>query len=165
MSDTKQMAEENLIVKMRSGSHLYGTNTKNSDEDYTGVFLPDEDYVFGFLKVDEVDLGKKDKDESGKNTKDAIDFKAYEVRKFIKLAMDNNPNILELLFVNQENLVYLNNYGEFLLNTKEIFPHKGLYNRFIGYATSQKRKLIGTETERLRLLKEVNDELHKRKII
>lgn len=29
-----------LIVKMKFGSHLYGTNTEDSDVDYKGVFLP-----------------------------------------------------------------------------------------------------------------------------
>ncbi|MBM4145685.1 MAG: hypothetical protein FJ240_05340 [Nitrospira sp.] len=29
-----------LIVKMKFGSHLYGTSTSKSDVDYKGVFLP-----------------------------------------------------------------------------------------------------------------------------
>ena len=29
-----------LIVKMKFGSHLYGTDTEDSDVDYKGVFLP-----------------------------------------------------------------------------------------------------------------------------
>ena len=30
----------NLIVKSIFGSHLYGTNTENSDTDYKGIYLP-----------------------------------------------------------------------------------------------------------------------------
>jgi predicted nucleotidyltransferase len=39
--------------------------------------------------------------DNGKNASDAVDFKMYELRNYVKLALQNNPNILELLFTNQ----------------------------------------------------------------
>jgi len=35
----------NIIVKMKFGSHLYGTATVDSDLDYKGVFLPSKKEV------------------------------------------------------------------------------------------------------------------------
>jgi len=138
----KETVLRNSILEIKSGSHLYGLNTQNSDLDYAGIFMPTKEYVFGFKKCEEVDLSIKDKLETGENSKDAIDRKFYEFRKYIKLAMENNPNILEMIFVNPENIVNINYIGKYLLENSSLFPHVGLTERFIGYAISQKKKMI-----------------------
>jgi len=140
--DLKKYAEENKIVEMRTGSHLYGTNTEDSDEDFVGIFMPPEEYVLGLKTVKEVDFSIKDKDSLGKNTKEAVDRKLYEFRKFIQLAMDNNPNIIEMLFVNKENIININIIGERLLAMNHLFPSKVAADRFCAYARSQKHKMI-----------------------
>ncbi|MCK5522220.1 MAG: nucleotidyltransferase domain-containing protein [Thiomargarita sp.] len=137
-----QIAEDNKILEITVGSYLYGTNTPKSDIDYSGVFLPIKEFVFGFQRVEEVNLSVVDKNQAGKNTKNAIDRKLYELRKFVKLAMDNNPNIIEQLFVNQENIVFINEAGRALLDERFKFPHKGLVKKFKGYAFSQKHKMV-----------------------
>ena len=35
-----------LICKIMHGSHLYGTNTENSDLDYKGIYLPSKKEYF-----------------------------------------------------------------------------------------------------------------------
>lgn len=136
------MAEKNKILEIKSGSHLYGLSTPLSDEDYLGIFIPDIEYVFGFKKCEEVDLSFKDKLENGKNSKDAIDRKMYNFNKYIKLALDNNPGIIETLFVTNENIVFINEVGRTLLKYRNDFLHKGLIDRFCGYAIGQKKKMI-----------------------
>jgi hypothetical protein len=59
-----------------------------------------------------------------------------------RLALTNNPNIIEHLFVNQENILYADNYANMLLRNADLFPNKGAYDKFIGYANSQKHKMI-----------------------
>jgi len=137
-----QVADENKILEIQVGSHLYGTNTPTSDLDYSGIFLPTKELVFGFQRVEEVNLSIVDKDTAGKNTEHAVDRKLYEFRKFIKLAIDNNPNIIEQLFVNESNIVYINEAGRSLLAERDKFPHKGLVKKFKGYAFSQKHKMV-----------------------
>jgi predicted nucleotidyltransferase len=137
-----KIADDNKILEIRVGSHLYGTNTPSSDLDYAGVFLPIKEFVFGFQRVEEVNLSIKDKDEAGKNTQNAVDRKLYEFRKFVKLAMENNPNIIEQLFVNEPNIVYINDAGRALLAQRYKFPHQGLLQKFKGYAFSQKHKMV-----------------------
>lgn len=34
-----------VLVKCVAGSHLFGTNTENSDKDYKGVYIPDADSI------------------------------------------------------------------------------------------------------------------------
>ena len=138
----KEMALNNKILEIKTGSTLYGLTLPSSDLDYQGIFLPNKEYVFGFKNCEEVDLSIKDKLNNGKNSKEAIDIKYYEFRKYIKLALANNPNLLEVIFVNKENIVFINEYGKRLLEMAELFPHKGLKERFIGYALAQKKKMI-----------------------
>lgn len=143
MSDKlRQQAEENKILEIVTGSHLYGTSTPESDEDFVGIFMPPEEYVLGLQSVQEVDFSIKDKDEAGKNTADATDRKLYEFRKFVNLAMKNNPNVIEILFVHPEAIKFSNDTGKALLAIKGAFPSQQCIPRFIGYAQAQKHKMI-----------------------
>lgn len=142
-NNLREQAEKNKILEIVHGSHLYGTSTPESDEDFVGVFLPPADYVFGLKSVEEVDLGFKDKGDDGKNTAAAVDRKLYEFRKFLRLCLDNNPNILEVLFVNDENIIHVDDrFGKALLEMKEIMPSKRCIPKFIGYANAQKHKMV-----------------------
>lgn len=134
--------EKNKILHVVVGSNLYGTNTPDSDEDYSGVFIAPKRYYLGLDKVEEVDCSFTSKRDDGKNDTDAVDFKLYELRKFMKLCMENNPNILEHLFVPEDKIIECNSLGDLLLIHKEIFPYKGLKQKFLGYAFSQKHKMM-----------------------
>lgn len=138
----RELALKNLILKVRTGSHLYGTSTPESDEDFVGIFVPDAEYLLGLKRVEEVDLGVVSKNAEGKNTKDAVDFKAYTLEKFARLALDNNPNILEILFVNPANVLFANDIGYRLLNMRHEFLSTNIKHRFLGYAFSQKHKMV-----------------------
>lgn len=137
----KEIVETGKILEIRSGSHLYGTNTIHSDEDFVGIFIAPKQYYLGFDVVNEVDLSKTSKLPNGKNAPDAIDRKFYEIKKFFKLAMDNNPNIIEILFANKENTIYKNEVWDYIQQHRSLFPWKGLKEKFIGYAISQKKKI------------------------
>ena len=93
------IALDNRILELKVGSHLYGTSTPESDIDFCGVFVAPKELYLGLQRVEEVDLSIISKKENGRNDKDAIDRKFYELRKYIKLAAENNPNIIEQLFV------------------------------------------------------------------
>jgi len=129
-------------LEYRVGSHLYGTNTPTSDEDFSGVFVAPETYYLGLNTVEEVDLSIVSKREDGRNNADAVDRKLYEFRKFVRLSLENNPNVLEQLFVNNENVLFLNEMGLDLLDHRYMFLHRGLKDKFLGYGFSQKHKMI-----------------------
>ena len=138
----REVVEKNKILKIVVGSQLYGTNTPDSDEDYSGIFIAPEDYYFGIRTSDERDLSTEDKNELGKNTADAVDYKLYEIRNLVRLAAQNNPNIIEHLFVNDKNILHITEHGRHLLNHAYLFPNKSALDKFIGYAKSQKHKMI-----------------------
>lgn len=152
--NVSEMAKKNLILKYPVGSKLYGTDTLTSDTDYSGVFVADESYYLGMFSVDQVDLSEVVKRVDGKNDSSSIDYTVYNIKKFIRLAMDNNPNVLEQLFISKEKLLYYTETGQILLDNREIFPHQGLYQRFTGYAISQKKKMV-TKTTHFNILQDV----------
>lgn len=139
--DYRRLAENNLILKVRVGSHLFGTNTPDSDLDLEGVFIPPVDVIFGLGQCKEVDFGFLSKDDTGRNKADAVDYKIREYREFVRLALQNNPNILNILFTNEQNILWINKAGRNILNKAELFPHRKGLERFIGYAMSQMKKM------------------------
>jgi hypothetical protein len=142
MLDIKRHALDNRILEIVSGSYLYGTNTSTSDMDYTGIFTPPIDYLISLHKPQsEVNIDIHSKDDNGKNTSSAIDYKLYELRKFLLLALDNNPNILEVLFVNKESIKTITQYGQDLLNLKSYIASKKCIHKFIAYAHAQRHKM------------------------
>lgn len=120
-----------LLCLFHGGSHLYGTNTPESDIDLRGVFIPTEDYVFGFSKnVEQITT----------NT-DERDICLYELRKFLKLAVDNNPNILEILFVPSNMLIKSSATWNTIVENKAYFLSKKCKYTFAGYAHSQLQRI------------------------
>jgi len=142
--DFKDIANENRILEVRVGSHLFGTETEDSDLDLFGVFMPSKEMCFGFQVCNEVDLGIKSKDDTGRNTKDAVDRKLHEYRKFARLAMQNNPNILHLLWADEKNIIFKDEEGfaDRLFEQAHLFPSQAAYHRFAAYAYSQKHKML-----------------------
>ncbi len=132
-----------IIMESICGSHLYGTNTAESDTDYVGIVLPKDSEVFGFKVMEELDVSLKSKLDSGKNSKEAVDRKFYEFRNFVKLAAANNPNIIELLFVNPGSLLIGSQIHTAMVDNAYAFvDHNKIHTKFLAYAGSQKHKMI-----------------------
>ena len=66
------------------------------------------------------------------------------MRKFINLSFQNNPNIIELLFVesNPDVIEILEPEMRRFLAIKKEFINAQLNDRFVGYATSQRKKML-----------------------
>lgn len=127
----QEMAERNRVLMVRTGSKLYGTDTPESDEDRVAIFMPNEEYILGFQKCEIID-----------HRKEGIDFSEYSFLKYVKLAMECNPNILESLFVKGENILSIGDIGCNLLAARGLFPSRDLIvQKFKGYAFSQKHKM------------------------
>ncbi|MEM9541725.1 MAG: nucleotidyltransferase domain-containing protein [Cyanobacteria bacterium P01_E01_bin.42] len=139
--------ESRTILIALTGSRGYGPATETSDYDYRGVFIASQPYYLGFSAIEQ-----KDKDWD-KETENALfpflseDTSIYELRKFLKLSVDNNPNILELLWF--KDFVHLTEVGEILQQHREMFLSKKVKNTYSGYGYAQIKKL---ETHRRWLL-------------
>jgi len=127
--NTQEIAQQNRIFYTRAGSRAYGLNTAISDEDFRGVFIGGPSNVIGLFTVEHCEL-------SGDNM-------LFELRKFINLAKDCNPNIIELLFMNEDDILW---QDEFWLRVKEqrhLFLSRKAKFTFSGYAMAQLKKIRG----------------------
>jgi DNA polymerase III epsilon subunit len=92
--DAREVAERNLIFKAVTGSRAYGTSTPHSDIDIRGVFAADPISVMTpFYGMEEVEVPGED-------------TKLYELCKYVGLVCAQNPNIVELLWVDRSDVLF-----------------------------------------------------------
>jgi len=118
----------NIIFECISGSRAYGLDTATSDTDIRGVFIAPKEQFYGLHYIDQVN------DETN-------DVVYYELKKFINLLLKNNPNILELLNMPEECVLYKDPL--FDLIKKDYFLSKLCKNTFANYAFTQIKKARG----------------------
>lgn len=146
--------EYELLVIHVSGSRLYGNATETSDWDYRGIIISKNADKLGLFDKTEMLGGKTGKGKSGEQLcialqnagiplKDTDDIQLYEVTKFIELALNNNPNIMDTLCYdyNTEATAYISEKGKWFLNQKNLFLSKKLKYTFSGYAIAQLHKI------------------------
>lgn len=126
----QQLCRDNEIVRVVAGSRAYGTANINSDFDYRGIFVAPEKFTrTPFFKVEQVEL------------EDEQDSKYYELNHFMKLYVDCNPNILELLWVDEQHVVTSSLLYDTMRENREVLLSKKVAHTFSGYAYSQLQKI------------------------
>lgn len=131
-SKEQQLAIDNLIFECMSGSHAYGTNAAHSDTDIRGIFIAPPSYNFGLQSIEQVEFKLDD-----------LDTTYFELRKFIKLAANCNPNIIELLFTDDVNILKTTPSFKRLQENKNLFLSRKVFHTFSGYAHSQLHRIKG----------------------
>lgn len=126
--------KKHTIYYARHGSHAYGTNIETSDEDFKGVAIAPMSYYLGCFK-------KFEQSEKYVSKGHEIDEVVYDVRKFIGLAGNCNPNILEMLFVDPSDILYINDLGRKLREHSDLFVTKKIRHTMAGYAHSQAQRI------------------------
>ncbi|MGC5341009.1 DNA polymerase beta superfamily protein, partial [Escherichia coli] len=56
----------------------------------------------------------------------------YSIIKFFQLVMENNPNMIDSLFVPQNCIVYSTPIGQMVREARHLFLHKGSWHKFKG---------------------------------
>ena len=120
---------DRTILFVRHGSHAYGLNTPESDEDFKGVAVPPIEYFHGFLNAF---------NQAESNEPDQV---IYDIRKFCKLASDANPNIIEVLWAAPEHQLVATDLGKTLIWNRDLFLSKKVLYTFSGYAMSQLKRI------------------------
>ena len=117
---------QKLLAKIIVGSQMFGTNTPESDVDIAEIYKCDNDDLLGLTYKEHDDLNK--------------DYRRYEIGKVIKMLMEANPNILEMLNAPDDCLLETSEEWEYLRSIKDTFLTKNIGKTFIGYAKSQIKK-------------------------
>jgi uncharacterized protein len=128
----KNIAIQNKIMECITGSHAYGMSTPTSDIDIRGLFIAEKiNILTPFYQVNQCqDFPGEDK-------------VIYEISKFMNLLVQMNPNILELLWVDEDNITFTTPYYEKLrANRYQLLSSKAKHT-FTGYAHAQLKRISG----------------------
>ena len=130
--NAEQLMRDNMIVKHLAGSQAYGTSLPTSDVDYRGVFCAEPiNLLTPFYTVNEVtDVNEED-------------TKLYELAHFMKLCLACNPNIVETLWVDEEDITFTTPAYEFLRSHRSEFLSSKIAFTTSGYAIAQLKRIKG----------------------
>ncbi len=122
------MSTPTLIYETLHGSRAYGLARADSDHDYKGVVVGPPAWYFGFRGgLEQVELGK--------------DHVRFELRKFVRLAAQGNPTLIELLFTHPDDRVVVTPAGQRLLDARDAFLSRRVEGSFGGYALQQLKRI------------------------
>lgn len=139
----------NLCYEVMMGSRAYGVNeSESSDFDIYGFAIPPKSIVFphtagyipGFDNAPDFEQWQQhhvlDVD-----TDKEFDFSVYNIVKYFKLLTENNPNIVDSLFVPEFCIKHITPVGQLIRDNRKLFLSKLCWPKFRGYAASQFHKL------------------------
>jgi uncharacterized protein len=137
-----RLLPEGLISLCWRGSVSHGMYVPKSDpdsiddKDVMGIYVAPLEHYLGF--------GRKDVYEQWEGEWDCV---FYELRKFIGLLLNCNPNVLSLLWLKPAGIIYENEIGARLRAQRDLFVTKKAYHSFSGYAHAQFKKMISFNQE------------------
>lgn len=132
---------ERILYSVYSGSQLYGLATPESDVDIVSVFMPTSYDLLSLQHKDYVDDSTKNSSEERRNTKEDTDHQLHSLPRFINLLLNANPNLFEILFADEKNIISSSTIIEHLKKHSDKFLSQKIYDSFMGFAVSQKKKL------------------------
>lgn len=121
--------DKHTIFVTLTGSRVYGTFHEGSDYDHRGVAIPPDKYFLGFNTNFEQYEDKKN------------DTTIFGFNKFLKLATENNPNIIELLYIPEKFWKIRTPYWDRLVEKRDLFLSSKCFYTFTGYAHAQLKRL------------------------
>lgn len=114
-----------VIFSCRAGSHAYGTAHEHSDEDLRGVFaLPAARYL---------ELAEPPRQIADEKNNTIY----YSLRRFIELASNANPSILELLYMPADCIFERRAAMDCVLAQRRLFITRRAYDSHVEYASAQ----------------------------
>ncbi|MCB9688454.1 MAG: nucleotidyltransferase domain-containing protein [Alphaproteobacteria bacterium] len=145
---------ERTLLLVVGGSRAYGIHRATSDVDVKGVGVPPARYLHGFAHRFEQADGKDtirdaftdlltDADERRAAEEQGLEGTVFELRKFMSLAAEANPNILDVLFCRDEEVRLSSLAGRRLREQRDAFLSTKVRHTFSGYAMAQLKRIVG----------------------
>ncbi len=137
----------NVMYETVMGSVAYGVNLKDSDWDMVAYCIPPKDIVFPHMAGVIQGFGRQvqkfvcyQKHHIQTETRE-YDINCYNIVHYFALCLDNNPNMVDSLFVPRECITHTGRIGEMVREKRHMFLHKGSFHRYKGYAYAQLNKM------------------------
>ena len=145
------MENKNIIVRSVFGSHLYGTETENSDHDYKGIYLPSKGDCF-LNRVDS-NISETTGKANSKNTKEDVDIEIFSLQEFMRLANNGEMIVIDLLHTPTHMILQDSDIWEDLRYFRSKFYTRNLAG-YLGYIRKQTAK-YGIKGSRLQAMEDV----------
>jgi len=138
--------------EVATGSTAYGVSGDMSDMDVYGWCIPPKDVVFPHLGGEIPGFGtqiqrfEQWQEHHIETEGGQYDVAVYNVVKYAQLCLENNPNMIDSLFVPQRCVLHATKVGQMFRDARKRFLHRGSWHKFKGYAYSQMKR-ISTEAQ------------------
>lgn len=130
-----------IILEGYRGSIAHGTYVPKGlgidDKDIIGVAIPPLEYYFGLKQFEQKEMMQGE-----------WDIVVYELKKYVRLLLQNNPNVLSLLWLQKNHYTRITPLGQKLIDNRSIFLSKQCYNTFCGYAYGQLYRMTHFDREK-----------------
>jgi hypothetical protein len=120
---------ESTILLVKGGSQALGTNTPESDLDVDGICIPPKRYFTGYLHRFE---------QAVQHEPDVV---IYDLRKYFQLAADCNPNVIQAMWVDPSDYLFIDDFGRWLIQHRADFLSRKVKHTFSGYAFAQLKRI------------------------
>lgn len=138
----RNLALRNEILRGLVGSTVHGLSISDQDDrDETGIYVAPSTHICG-LSTPKTHTWRT-KPEGERSGPGDLDLSIYELRHWMRLAVEGNPSILTLLFVPDEGLVLNTPLGQQLRAAAPFILSRQAGHRFLGYLNGQKERLLG----------------------
>lgn len=134
---------DDLIYLTIGGSRAYGVASPESDIDMYGICIPTKEKAFpmfdGHIPGFGIPTGAWP---HWGYQGTGLDIMVYSIVKFFNLAMQGNPNIIEILFTEDHHIMFIEELGVSLRGSRDLFLSDNMIPRFTGFYYSQRNKLF-----------------------
>lgn len=134
------MLEHALLIGKR-GSEAHGTYVPpesgthgTDDRDIMAICVPPLPYFFGTKRWD-----------GAEGIRDVWDVVAYPLGKFVQLLLKQNPNVVCMLWLREQDYLHVTPGGRRLIEHRDIFRSKRAFGSFCGYANGQLQRMTHVE--------------------
>ncbi len=115
------------------GTFIPTTEPNSTDDiDLIGVYFAPADNYIGIKEV-------------GKGVVERFvgewDVVSYEFKKLVRLLIKSNPNVMSMLWMEDEFYLKNSKYGKILIDNRDAFTSKLVFNSYTGYASGQLHKM------------------------
>lgn len=119
------------VGSLSHGTHIPKDDPNSIDDiDIMGACLADETVYFGLANFEQKEKKYKE-----------YDSVVYEIRKFFRLLLKQNPNVLGLLWLKDHNYIHKSEIGQSIIDNRNLFVSKEAYHSFSGYAHGQLHRM------------------------
>jgi hypothetical protein len=133
--------DHNIIFRTRFGSHLYGTNTPASDEDWKSIRMPSaREILLGTARETIAIRERYNKAEKEKNLPGEYEEECFTLKQYLKLVSEGQTVSLDMLFAPFPfwDEPYSEIWLDLIRNRSRLISKKS--GAFVGYCRQQAKK-------------------------